>query len=595
MGGLEPANIRPARFAMVEATDVGLKECLFCFEKGATVGMLQALSCGHGPYCCSCIEKYTESLLRGGQCQARCPECDAPIAPQDLFRLIPRALVDRLEAESIRQGAADSGEMFACPTPTCGMIVSLAKDDIPRLKCPSCRKESCLLCKVQPFHWGVSCEEAKLSSAVAQSKKRTRSSMTPGTDDPTGNHEKRARAGAKGPIASGFGDAGTHLRADVSGVGVGGLGLLGADVTALGPRPRVDPVAQAQFMGFLRCQLRMETRHCFSEEVCAACPAEQQARLWERYQNFAHLDSPGRLEKWVPLHFGVGVHERFIAERIHHAYEPSWELGHGWRRFLVMFIFRAHCCSAMFLAAQLRLLRSEIFWESPRAAFAPGGAMEQSMLRYRLETRRPLQTGAFRIIPERVCSDNDENLARNVCKRTCTLIGLAQEIFPKIQSEMSKAVPAAAAPQLYDEIYKIMVREKGIGDTWAKMLMVSIDFRYPSLELLLTQCEVGCGAEAGLRRLFPGDSAPLREQLRWLTADLNSPATKAIASDFWELLRRVERLGRAKCEGVPLLLDHLREAERGLSAATIQVQLCEWRQFLDHVARSSEPPQPPTT
>jgi hypothetical protein len=51
-------------------------------------------------------------------------------------------------------------------------------------------------------------------------------------------------------------------------------------------------------------------------------------------------------------------------------------------------------------------------------------------LRYRRETRSPLQTSAFRLIPKRLRTDNDENLAVSVARRSQLLIDIANEVWP---------------------------------------------------------------------------------------------------------------------------------------------------------------------
>ena len=55
-------------------------------------------------------------------------------------------------------------------------------------------------------------------------------------------------------------------------------------------------------------------------------------------------------------------------------------------------------------------------------------------LRYRRETRQPLQTSAFLNIPERLLEDNDENLALNVARRSQRLIDIAKEVWPILQN-----------------------------------------------------------------------------------------------------------------------------------------------------------------
>merc|ERR1712187_646005 len=55
---------------------------------------------------------------------------------------------------------------------------------------------------------------------------------------------------------------------------------------------------------------------------------------------------------------------------------------------------------------------------------------------------------------------------------------------------------------------------------------------------------------------------------------------------FWNLLAKVEAAGRKVFDGLPLVVSQMRTKRRCLSAVTLQVQLCEWRQFQNFQAKS---------
>merc|ERR1719379_2732130 len=105
----------------------------------------------------------------------------------------------------------------------------------------------------------------------------------------------------------------------------------------------------------------------------------------------------GAAEKWVPFHTAFGVHEIFLLQNIH-----SGSCWNEKQKFLAMFVFRSHCKRDLFLKAQAPLMENEDFWKDPEEAFKPGGIMEQAILRYRAETKKPLLTSAFRSVPKRV-------------------------------------------------------------------------------------------------------------------------------------------------------------------------------------------------
>merc|ERR1712060_761941 len=116
------------------------------------------------------------------------------------------------------------------------------------------------------------------------------------------------------------------------------------------------------------------------------------------------------------------------------------------------------------------------------------------------------------------------------------------------------------------------------------MLMVSISMIYPTLRLLKTSCEVGDGAVNGLKKLVVGSTRSYRDQLTGLTRDLNSDAARRLHPRFWQVLREVESIGLQECTSMPLRKYYLNESDQ-LGADTVQVQLCEWRQFQDDIER----------
>eukprot|EP00434_Breviolum_minutum_P029252 symbB.v1.2.025874.t1/scaffold2543.1/size76562/6 len=251
-----------------------------------------------------------------------------------------------------------------------------------------------------------------------------------------------------------------------------------------------------------------------------------------------------------------------------------------------MIIFRAHCQKNVFLEAQLPYLQTKQFWTSPRRYFDDDGEITQSMLRYRRETRQPLQTSAFLNIPERLLEDNDENLALNVARRSQRLIDIAKEVWPILQNgELSSS-------EKFEQISRTIQTGHRFGETWAKMLMVSMDIAYPEALLLSDHCDVGIGARKGLLRLGVAASTAPREGLSQVTREANATETVS-ARHFWTLLAKVESLAQGLFQHLPLILLHL--CTKQLSLATVQVQLCEWRQFLEFLdKRARAPTLPPT-
>merc|ERR1719192_499867 len=83
--------------------------------------------------------------------------------------------------------------------------------------------------------------------------------------------------------------------------------------------------------------------------------------LWQDYEAFV-MPNLGSTERWVPYHTALGVHEFFLLQSIHHQKEPLWDAK---RRFLAIFIFRAHCKRDFLNRARLPHLQCEDFTHDP--------------------------------------------------------------------------------------------------------------------------------------------------------------------------------------------------------------------------------------
>jgi len=336
----------------------------------------------------------------------------------------------------------------------------------------------------------------------------------------------------------------------------------------------MSPASLEEFFQFLQCQICMEAREVLGKQLEPEDPAVR--TLWPDYEAFV-TPNLGATERWVPYHTALGVHEFYLIESVHHRKEPLWDAK---RRFMAIFIFRAHCKRDFFNQAQLPYLLCEDFWRDPVQAFEPEGALERSMREYRRRTRQPLLTLAMRMIPERLLEDDDDNLVRSIVLRTQRLLEVAEQIWPVIQDANTPA------GKRFAEISQLVQKANGLGETWAKMLCVCLDLAYPNLGLLASQCDVGIGAQAPLRCLLPeGRAEEPREALRQLQRAINSSQAPS-SKHFWILLPKVEELVRQRFSGLPLILDQVRTERGKMSAVTLQVQLCEYRQFRNSLART---------
>jgi len=92
-----------------------------------------------------------------GSTEVPCPECHVALVEHELRRMLPSELLDRLLERRLEKTVSALADLRACPTPNCPMRVEVV--DRVRMRCPMCKKSSCLQCSAQPYHTGISCEE----------------------------------------------------------------------------------------------------------------------------------------------------------------------------------------------------------------------------------------------------------------------------------------------------------------------------------------------------------------------------------------------------------------------------------------------------
>jgi len=335
----------------------------------------------------------------------------------------------------------------------------------------------------------------------------------------------------------------------------------------------LPPATILEFVRFLQCQLRFEAKHHTGKDI-KLLDKDAEA-MYPKVEAFI-TPNLGNTERWVPYHTVLGVHELFLVESIHS--RKDWNEK---QRFLAIFVFRAHCKRDLFTKAQLPLMLQKSFWKDPMKAFEPGGPMEKAILSYRKRTGKPLITSCFRIIPERILKDDTENLVRSITNRSMRLLEVAELAFPVMKDVRKK--PA----QKMDEISMLLQNARGLGETWAKMITVCLDLAYPKAKLLESQCDVGTGAEPPLRCLLPkGAPEDKREALIALLRLVNGFKGES-AKHLWSVLNCTEKILRSHFKKYLLVCSQAKTKPRHMSAVTLQVQLCEYRQFRHSLARNT--------
>eukprot|EP00746_Dinoflagellata_sp_MGD_P149202 gnl/MRDRNA2_/MRDRNA2_81267_c0_seq1.p1 gnl/MRDRNA2_/MRDRNA2_81267_c0~~gnl/MRDRNA2_/MRDRNA2_81267_c0_seq1.p1 ORF type:complete len:636 (-),score=134.70 gnl/MRDRNA2_/MRDRNA2_81267_c0_seq1:164-2071(-) len=325
-----------------------------------------------------------------------------------------------------------------------------------------------------------------------------------------------------------------------------------------------------EFFRFLACQTRFECKYHTGVDV--PLHDNESKAMWPDVEAFI-TPNIGATERWIPYHTILGKHELFLVTDVHSMKEWTEK-----QRFLAIFVFRAHCKCDLFKEVQLPIMRKKSFWEDPIAAFKPGGPMEKSMRQYRRKTKKPLLTSCFRIIPERLLQDDDENLIRSITNRTMRLLNLGEACYGVLKSKQPPKMKL-------DKLSSLVQQEDGCGETWAKMLTVCMDLAYPKEQLLEAECDVGTGALKPLFRLLPkGATQDKKKALSALLQIVNSSKTPS-AKHFWSTLGKVESKLRCKFKSYPLVLSQICTKQGKMTAQTLQVQLCEYRQYRHSIAR----------
>lgn len=156
--------------------------CLGEFEGDAIL----LSSCPHA-LCRSCMNTYTTTALSEGETHLVCPvpECRQHYNHRELRQLMGNERFQVLDRRALELAVATDPSLHLCSTPDCSFVVSWCglEDGPPRVRCPRCEVERCLLCKTSPFHHGQGCDEAAKAvsapalNAHAEEERATRAYM----------------------------------------------------------------------------------------------------------------------------------------------------------------------------------------------------------------------------------------------------------------------------------------------------------------------------------------------------------------------------------------------------------------------------------
>ena len=118
------------------------------------IGRRQAAECGHEEVHRECAKRLVDASDRDG---CLCPEsgCRTPLALVDIRAIAGPRAADRAARLSLDKAVDAVPDLYRCPAPDCGFVVSWTPaDGPPRLDCGRCGLVSCLCCG-KPWHHGA--------------------------------------------------------------------------------------------------------------------------------------------------------------------------------------------------------------------------------------------------------------------------------------------------------------------------------------------------------------------------------------------------------------------------------------------------------
>ena len=137
----------------------------FCEEPPEKCAELSS-SCGHA-FCVECLTTYVREKVKAGEVLSInlcCPcveptRCAVPLTPQDVKRCLETAAdVERYERLALQRCVEAEDGLGACPTAGCPFVFAWEEDN-RKLECPLCSKTFCLVCRTEPWHRGMRCEQ----------------------------------------------------------------------------------------------------------------------------------------------------------------------------------------------------------------------------------------------------------------------------------------------------------------------------------------------------------------------------------------------------------------------------------------------------
>ncbi|KAL4467983.1 hypothetical protein ABPG72_015853 [Tetrahymena utriculariae] len=156
-----------------EEQDINMKnnedddiECPICMCELYTESVLALENCDH-VFHKECLLEYLKNKIQDRKAQILCPDekCKTEILVEDFKQLLGKEMYDNYVQYSLQSYVDEHGdEMSWCPTADCKYVFAFDEnEDDAFFKCPMCKKEYCLKCRVI-FHKGMTCKEYEITN-----------------------------------------------------------------------------------------------------------------------------------------------------------------------------------------------------------------------------------------------------------------------------------------------------------------------------------------------------------------------------------------------------------------------------------------------
>lgn len=344
-----------------------------------------------------------------------------------------------------------------------------------------------------------------------------------------------------------------------------------------------------------RCSsLRRSAYDAFDREAAKTCPSDDFKSCGPLVEAF--LTGPcAKGDKWMPWHCCLGAHERYLL----HVVRRLPLLKDERSRSVVTFAFSGSRDIELFESLLRPLFETnasdadaalgQLLATQPLEALKRGGVLSQRYEVYRRRGRK-LHTTCYQCHPPRGAAGDE--FVHYIVDRTARFASLGLRVHAFLERMLGTnffescqlRVDATTGDELRQALEALLIAEREVGPTMAKMFLVSTHLAFPQARLLNASCAVGDGAEQAFDYLFPAIDARARSAHRALLLDALSAKLDAQELDRLEprlrpMLRFVGKAARARfglCGAV--VADEVTPFD-------LQVHLCEWRKFRTRVDR----------